>query len=82
LLFISGTCWNKNESVDTTKAARSKIGRAELGGDPESVSNVELYVRLKPKSQWTTARTKDELVDAMRSSAAARNDEPALEAEA
>jgi cobalt-zinc-cadmium resistance protein CzcA len=45
----------------------AKIGRAELGGDPESVSNDELYVRLKPKSQWTTAKTKDELVDAMRS---------------
>src|SRR6266478_8143476 len=44
----------------------AKIGRAELGGDPESVSNDELYVRLKPKAQWTTARTKDELVDAMR----------------
>ena len=44
----------------------AKIGRAELGGDPESVSNDELYVRLKPKEQWTTAKTKDELVDAMR----------------
>jgi len=44
----------------------AKIGRAELGGDPESVSNDELYVRLKPKSQWTTAKTKDELVDVMR----------------
>jgi cobalt-zinc-cadmium resistance protein CzcA len=44
----------------------AKIGRAELGGDPESVSNDEIYVRLKPKEQWTTARTKDELVDAMR----------------
>jgi len=44
----------------------AKIGRAELGGDPESVSNDELYVRLKPKSQWTTAKTKDALVDAMR----------------
>jgi cobalt-zinc-cadmium resistance protein CzcA len=44
----------------------AKIGRAELGGDPESVSNDEIYVRLKPKKQWTTARTKDELVDAMR----------------
>src|SRR5206468_7520986 len=31
----------------------AKIGRAELGGDPESVSNDELYVRLKPKAQWT-----------------------------
>ncbi len=44
----------------------AKIGRAELGGDPESVSNDELYVRLKSKAQWTTARNKDELVDAMR----------------
>lgn len=44
----------------------AKIGRAELGGDPESVSNDEMYVRLKPKNQWTTAKTKDELVDAMR----------------
>src|SRR6201995_4848570 len=44
----------------------AKIGRAELGGDPESVSNDEIYVRLKPKSQWTTAKTKDELADAMR----------------
>ncbi|MFZ0061964.1 MAG: CusA/CzcA family heavy metal efflux RND transporter, partial [Pyrinomonadaceae bacterium] len=44
----------------------AKIGRAELGGDPESVSNDEMYVRLKPKGQWTTAKSKDELVDAMR----------------
>jgi cobalt-zinc-cadmium resistance protein CzcA len=44
----------------------AKIGRADLGGDPESVSNDEIYVRLKPKAQWTTAKSKDELVDAMR----------------
>jgi len=44
----------------------AKIGRAELGGDPESVSNDEMYVRLKPKDQWTTAKAKDELVEAMR----------------
>lgn len=44
----------------------AKIGRAELGGDPESVSNDELYVRLKRKEQWTTAKSKDELIDAMR----------------
>ncbi|MDQ2856633.1 MAG: CusA/CzcA family heavy metal efflux RND transporter [Acidobacteriota bacterium] len=44
----------------------AKIGRADLGGDPESVSNDEIYVRLRPKSQWTSARTKDDLVDAMR----------------
>jgi cobalt-zinc-cadmium resistance protein CzcA len=53
----------KFPEVETVVA---KIGRAELGGDPESVSNDEIYVRLKPKEQWTTAQTKDELVDAMR----------------
>jgi cobalt-zinc-cadmium resistance protein CzcA len=30
------------------------------------VSNDEIYVRLKPKDQWTTAKTKDALVEAMR----------------
>src|SRR6266513_233865 len=44
----------------------AKIVFFEVGGAPESVSNDELYVRLKPKKKWTTAGTKDDLVDAMR----------------
>jgi cobalt-zinc-cadmium resistance protein CzcA len=44
----------------------SKIGRAELGGDPEPVNNVETTVTLRPIEEWTTGRTKAELVDAMR----------------
>jgi cobalt-zinc-cadmium resistance protein CzcA len=44
----------------------AKIGRAELGGDPEDVSNTEIYVALKPKNQWETADSKAELVEAMR----------------
>ncbi|WP_456406867.1 efflux RND transporter permease subunit [Thiolapillus sp.] len=36
--------------------ASSRIGRAELGGDPEPVSNVEIYVGLKPVSEWTSAK--------------------------
>lgn len=35
--------------------ASSRIGRAELGGDPEPVSNVEIYVGLKPVEEWTSA---------------------------
>jgi cobalt-zinc-cadmium resistance protein CzcA len=35
--------------------ASSRVGRAEIGGDPEPVSNVEIYVGLKPVSQWTSA---------------------------
>ena len=33
----------------------SRVGRAEIGGDPEPVSNVEIFVGLKPVDQWTTA---------------------------
>jgi cobalt-zinc-cadmium resistance protein CzcA len=35
--------------------ASSRIGRAELGGDPEPVSNIEIYVGLTPVAEWTTA---------------------------
>lgn len=39
----------------------SRIGRPELGGDPEPVSNIELYVGLKPIKQWTSAKNRQEL---------------------
>ncbi len=35
--------------------ASSRIGRPELGGDPEPVSNIEIYVGLKPIDQWRSA---------------------------
>lgn len=44
----------------------SKIGRAEAGGDPEPVNNVEATATLRPLEEWTTGRTKEQLVDAMR----------------
>lgn len=43
----------------------SRIGRAELGGDPEPVSNIELYVGLKPQGEWTTAVTRPALQETM-----------------
>ncbi len=44
----------------------SKIGRAELGGDPEPVNNIETTVTLQPAHRWRSGRTKLQLVDAMR----------------
>jgi len=44
----------------------SRIGRAELGGDPEPVSNVELYVGLKPVEQWTSAPDRKTLQQLMK----------------
>src|SRR6185436_11014303 len=63
---ISSTIEKTLREFPEVEVVVAKIGRAELGGDPESVSNDELYVRLKPKGQWTTAKTKEDLVDAMR----------------
>ena len=41
--------------------AASHIGRAELGGDPEPVSNIEIFVGLLPVSEWTSAGDRFEL---------------------
>jgi len=43
----------------------SRVGRPELGGDPEPVSNIEMLVGLKPVAEWTTARTRPALQAAM-----------------
>ncbi|MGP1835245.1 efflux RND transporter permease subunit [Shewanella frigidimarina] len=41
--------------------ALSRIGAPELGGDPEPVSNIEIYIGLKPIEQWTSANSRFEL---------------------
>jgi len=45
--------------------ALSRIGRAEIGGDPEPVNNIEIYIGLKPVSEWTNASNRYELQDKM-----------------
>ena len=35
--------------------AASHIGRPELGGDPEPISNIEIFVGLEPVREWTSA---------------------------
>ncbi len=39
----------------------SRIGRAEIGGDPEPVSNIEIYVGLRPVNEWESASDRQEL---------------------
>jgi cobalt-zinc-cadmium resistance protein CzcA len=41
--------------------ASSRIGRAELGGDPEPVSNIEIFVGLKPLDEWSSAHDRPAL---------------------
>jgi cobalt-zinc-cadmium resistance protein CzcA len=44
----------------------SKIGRSELGNDPQEPNASDPVVLLKPMDEWTTASTKPELDDAIR----------------
>lgn len=45
--------------------ALSRIGRPELGGDPEPVNNIEIYIGLKPVSEWSSANNRFELQELM-----------------
>jgi len=41
--------------------ALSRIGRPEIGGDPEPVNNIEIYIGLKPVNEWTSADNRQAL---------------------
>ena len=43
----------------------SKTGRAEVATDPMSIDFSDLYIELKPPSQWTTTHNKADLVEKM-----------------
>jgi len=44
----------------------ARTGRAEIGGDPEPVSNVEVFIGLKPIHEWTSADNRQDLQVLMR----------------
>lgn len=43
----------------------TRTGRAEVASDPMDVSMSDIFIKLKPREQWTSAKTKDELVEKM-----------------
>ncbi len=45
--------------------ASSRIGRPELGGDPEPVSNIEIMVGLEPIKKWKSAKNRIQLQELM-----------------
>jgi len=45
--------------------ALSRVGRPEVGGDPEPVNNIEIYLGLKPTTEWTSADNRYELQSLM-----------------
>ncbi len=48
------------------RLAVGKIGRSEIGNEPQEANESDPVVLLHPQDTWTTARTKTELVETMR----------------
>ncbi len=57
----------------------SRIGAAEVPTDPMSMEESDVIVKLKPKSEWVSATTKDELADKIK--AAIQNKIPNIDIE-
>ncbi len=55
---VANTLEEKLLSFPEVTYASSRIGRPELGGDPEPVSNIEIYIGLKPVSEWISAKNR------------------------
>ena len=45
------------------KQAVSRIGSAEIPTDPMPMERADIMVSLKPKAEWTSAETTDELME-------------------
>lgn len=43
----------------------SRIGRSGMGSDLDGVDNADVYIGLKPKGEWKTTKSKEELVNLM-----------------
>ena len=44
----------------------SRAGRAEIASDPMGIDISDIFVNLKPRSEWKSAKNKEELVELMR----------------
>lgn len=51
------------KSFPEIKQVVSRIGAAEVPTDPMSMEESDIIVKMKPKSQWVSARSKEELAD-------------------
>lgn len=66
------------EQFPEVKQAVTRIGSAEIPTDPMPVERADMLISLVPKKEWTSARTKDELMEKMEHALSAI---PGMEAE-
>jgi heavy metal efflux system protein len=56
------------EHFPEVKHVVSKIGTAEIPTDPMAIEDADIMIILKPKEEWVSATTRDELADKMKES--------------
>ncbi len=54
------------DNFPEVKEVVSKIGTAEVPTDPMAVEDADIMILMKPKSEWVSASTKDELTEKMK----------------
>lgn len=65
-LEVSGQIERALKKFPEVESVVSKTGRAEIASDPMGVEISDILVDLKPQSNWTTAKTNQELAQKMR----------------
>lgn len=53
------------DSFPEVKQVVTRIGSAEIPTDPMPVERADMLIALKPKKEWSSAKTKDELMEKM-----------------
>ena len=53
------------EKFPEVKQIVTRIGSAEIPTDPMPVERADMMISLKPKAEWTSAKTKDDLMEMM-----------------
>jgi len=53
------------KSIPEVISVLSRTGRPEIANDPMSIHQSDVYILMKPREQWTTAATKEEMIEKM-----------------
>jgi cobalt-zinc-cadmium resistance protein CzcA len=53
-------------NIDDVTGVVTRIGRGEVGAHTDPVNSAEIYILLKPRDQWTSASTQEELQEYIR----------------
>lgn len=52
--------------IPEVTGAVSRIGRGEVGAHTDPINSAEMYILLKPRDEWRTAKTQEELQEVIR----------------